>query len=78
MRARRQWAARRQPIRKGDAVPLQLNDPHAFRNTGKDDLEFMILGIAAQKGVLDVQEMDATPPSGGASGLVDGSGNVAG
>jgi len=41
------------PIRKGDAVPLQLNEPHTFRNTGTDDLEFMILGIAAQKGVLD-------------------------
>jgi mannose-6-phosphate isomerase-like protein (cupin superfamily) len=40
-------------IKKGDAVPLQLNDPHAFRNTGTDDLEFMILGIAARKGVLD-------------------------
>jgi len=40
-------------IRKGDAVPLQLNEPHAFRNTGTDDLEFMILGIAAQKGVID-------------------------
>ena len=53
------------PIRKGDAVPLQLNDPHAFRNTGKDDLEFMILGIAAQKGVLDVQEMDAAAPARG-------------
>ena len=51
-------------IKKGDAVPLQLNDPHAFRNTGKDDLEFMILGIAAQKGVLDVQEMDATAAGG--------------
>ena len=23
-------------IHKGDAVPLQLSDPHAFRNTGKD------------------------------------------
>lgn len=42
------------PIRKGDAVPLQLNDAHEFRNTGTQDLEFMILGIAAQKGVLDV------------------------
>jgi mannose-6-phosphate isomerase-like protein (cupin superfamily) len=53
-------------IRKGDAVPLQLNDPHAFRNTGTEDLEFMILGIAAQKGVLDVQEMEAVaPPRGG-------------
>lgn len=49
------------PIRKGDAVPLQLNDPHAFRNTGKEDLEFMILGVAVQKGVLDVQEMSNVP-----------------
>jgi mannose-6-phosphate isomerase-like protein (cupin superfamily) len=40
-------------IQKGDAIPLQLNDPHAFRNIGTDDLEFMILGIAAQKGVID-------------------------
>ena len=52
-------------LRKGDAVPLQLNDPHAFRNTGTVDLEFMILGVAAQKGVLDVQEMDATAPARG-------------
>jgi mannose-6-phosphate isomerase-like protein (cupin superfamily) len=49
------------PIHKGDAVPLQLSDLHAFRNTGNTDLEFMILGIAAQKGVLDVQEMEAAP-----------------
>jgi mannose-6-phosphate isomerase-like protein (cupin superfamily) len=53
------------PVRKGDAVPLQLNDPHAFRNTGQSDLEFMILGIATQKGVLDVQEMDASAPARG-------------
>ncbi|HUP40333.1 MAG TPA: cupin domain-containing protein [Vicinamibacterales bacterium] len=56
------------PIRKGDAVPLQLSDPHAFRNTGTTDLEFMILGIAAQKGVLDTQDMDPTPPARGRSG----------
>jgi mannose-6-phosphate isomerase-like protein (cupin superfamily) len=55
-------------LTKGDAVPLQLNDPHAVRNTGKDDLEFMILGIAAQKGVLDVQEMDATTTGRGGRG----------
>jgi mannose-6-phosphate isomerase-like protein (cupin superfamily) len=55
-------------IRKGDAVPLQLSDPHAFRNTGTEDLEFMILGIAAQKNVLDVQEMDATAPARGRGG----------
>ena len=28
----------------------------------------MILGIAAQKGVLDVQEMDANPPARGGRG----------
>ena len=53
---------------------LQLNDPHTFRNTGKADLEFMILGIAAQKGVLDVQEMDANPPARGGRGAGAGRG----
>jgi mannose-6-phosphate isomerase-like protein (cupin superfamily) len=43
------------PIAKGDAVPIRLNETHSFRNTGSDDLEFMILGIAAQKGLLDTQ-----------------------
>ena len=52
-------------IRKGDAVPLQLSDPHAFRNTGTADLELMILGIAAQKNVLDVQEIDTSAPNSG-------------
>ena len=33
-------------------------------NTGTTDLEFMILGIAAQKGVLDVQEIEAAPNRG--------------
>ena len=44
-------------IRQGDAVPLQLGDTHTFRNTGTADLEFMILGVAAQKGVLDTEEL---------------------
>lgn len=55
-------------IRKGDAVPLQLNDPHAFRNAGTEDLELMILGIAAQKGVLDMQEMSAAATGRGRGG----------
>jgi mannose-6-phosphate isomerase-like protein (cupin superfamily) len=41
------------PIRKGDAVPVLLNDAHSFRNPGSGDLEFMIIGIASQKGVLE-------------------------
>jgi mannose-6-phosphate isomerase-like protein (cupin superfamily) len=44
-------------IHKGDAVPLQLGDAHSFRNKGTQDLEFMIIGIAAQKDVLDTQEI---------------------
>ena len=56
------------PIEKGDGVPLQLNDAHAFRNTGSGDLEFMIIGIASQKGVLDVELVDATAPARGRGG----------
>lgn len=41
------------PIAKGDAVPLALNDMHAFENNGSGDLEFMIIGIAREKGRLD-------------------------
>ena len=40
-------------IRKGDAVPVLLNEAHAFKNTGSQDLELMIIGIATQKDVLE-------------------------
>jgi mannose-6-phosphate isomerase-like protein (cupin superfamily) len=43
------------PLVKGDAVPIRLGETHSFRNTGDGELEFMILGIATQKGVLDTQ-----------------------
>ncbi len=42
-------------IAKGDAVPVLLNQVHAFRNNGSEDLEFMIVGIAIQKWVLDTE-----------------------
>lgn len=42
-------------IRKGDAVPVHLGEVHAFRNNGDQDLELMIIGIAAQKWVLDTE-----------------------
>ena len=42
-------------IRKGDAVPVLLNETHAFRNTGSQDLELMIVGIASKKGVLETE-----------------------
>ena len=40
-------------IHKGDAVPVLLNEVHSFRNTGSRDLEFMIIGVASQKNVLE-------------------------
>jgi mannose-6-phosphate isomerase-like protein (cupin superfamily) len=44
-------------ITGGDAVPVHLREVHAFRNNGSQDLELMIIGIAAQKWVLDTEEM---------------------
>jgi mannose-6-phosphate isomerase-like protein (cupin superfamily) len=41
------------PVHKGDAIPVLLNETHSFKNTGPRDLEFMIVGIASQKGVLE-------------------------
>jgi mannose-6-phosphate isomerase-like protein (cupin superfamily) len=44
-------------IHKGDAVPVSLNQMHSFRNSGSQDLELMIVGIASQRGVLDTAEV---------------------
>jgi mannose-6-phosphate isomerase-like protein (cupin superfamily) len=44
-------------IHKGDAVPVLLDDVHSFKSTGSGDLELMIVGIAAQKNVLDTIEV---------------------
>jgi mannose-6-phosphate isomerase-like protein (cupin superfamily) len=44
-------------IRKGDAVPVFLNEPHSFANAGSQDLELMIIGIAREKGKLDTLEV---------------------
>lgn len=43
-------------IHKGDAVPVSLNEVHSFKNNGTADLEFMIVGVASQKNVLDTLE----------------------
>ena len=43
-------------IHKGDAVPVSLNEVHTFKNNGTADLEFMIVGVATQKNVLDTVE----------------------
>lgn len=41
------------PITKGDAVPVLLTDSSSFENTGSGDLEFLIVGVARIKNVLD-------------------------
>ena len=44
-------------IHKGDAVPILFNDVHSFENTGRGDLEFLIVGVARVKWALDTQEV---------------------
>ena len=44
-------------IHTGDAVPVLLRDVHSFHNNSSQDLEMMIIGIAAQKWVLDTEEV---------------------
>jgi mannose-6-phosphate isomerase-like protein (cupin superfamily) len=51
------------PVRKGDAVPVLLNEAHAFKNDSSQELEFMIIGIATQKGVLETN-LGAAPRRG--------------
>lgn len=41
-------------IHKGDAVPVLLNEPHSFKS-GPEELEFMIIGITTEKGVIDTE-----------------------
>ena len=45
------------PIVKGDAVPVLLGDIHSFENNGAADLEFLIVGIAREKGKLDTMDV---------------------
>jgi len=42
-------AAETAPIVAGDAVPIQLNDVHSFRNSGAEPLEMLIVGVAREK-----------------------------
>ena len=34
------------PIHSGDAVPVRLNEKHAFSSTANSPIEFMIIGVA--------------------------------
>jgi mannose-6-phosphate isomerase-like protein (cupin superfamily) len=48
------------PIHAGDAVPVRLGAVHAFRNSGSEALDLMIIGIAAQKWVLDTEQVNGS------------------
>ena len=43
------------PIKRGDAVPVYLNEPHSFAPSSAGEIEFIVFGIAMQKGVLDTR-----------------------
>src|SRR5579875_2759534 len=47
-------------IRKGDAVPIRLAEVHSFHAGNSQDLKLMIIGIAAQKWVLDTEEVNSS------------------
>jgi mannose-6-phosphate isomerase-like protein (cupin superfamily) len=55
-------------IHKGDAVPLRFNEAHAFLNDSSADLELMIVGVSAQKDVLDT-ELGEAPQAANAQHL---------
>jgi mannose-6-phosphate isomerase-like protein (cupin superfamily) len=42
------------PIRKGDALPVLIGDVHSIENTSGGDLELMVVGVAMEKGKIDV------------------------
>jgi mannose-6-phosphate isomerase-like protein (cupin superfamily) len=44
------------PLKKGDAVPIRVKDVHSFANTGSTDLEFVVYGVALEKGKLDIAD----------------------
>lgn len=45
------------PIRRGDAVPVLLSEAHSFSSGASGDIEFLIIGIAREKGKIDTAEI---------------------
>lgn len=50
-------------IKKWDAIPVRFNEAHSITNNGTADLELLIMGVSAQKNVLDT-ELGKLPPRG--------------
>jgi uncharacterized cupin superfamily protein len=51
-------------IVKWDAIPVRFNEAHSITNNGTTDMELLIMGVAAQKNVLDT-ELGKAPGRGG-------------
>ncbi len=41
------------PANQGDAIPILAKQPHALENTGTQEIEVIIVGVALEKGVVD-------------------------
>jgi mannose-6-phosphate isomerase-like protein (cupin superfamily) len=47
-------ASEKAPVKKGDAVPVLLNEAHSF-TAGANGLELMIIGVSTRKGAIDTE-----------------------
>jgi mannose-6-phosphate isomerase-like protein (cupin superfamily) len=45
------------PLVAGDSLPVFLGEPHSVVNTGTEELELMVIGIAREKGHLDTVDL---------------------
>jgi mannose-6-phosphate isomerase-like protein (cupin superfamily) len=45
------------PLKKGDAVPVRAKEVHSFENSGSTNLEFVVYGVALEKGKLDIADV---------------------
>jgi uncharacterized cupin superfamily protein len=56
-------------IGKWDAVPVRFNEAHSITNNGTGDMELLIMGVAAQKNVLDTELGKVPGRPGGGGGM---------
>ena len=46
------------PFAKDDALFIEYNQAHSIENTGSEDMELLIIGVALEKDVLDVEVVE--------------------
>lgn len=60
-------------IKTGDAIPVDVNQPRAFTQTGAEPLEFLIIGVSKDPDS-KIAMMNARPPARGGRGIPSASG----